>query len=85
MLPDLSSRSSGPLISPGLSPSPLRPKAGICGENALTSPRPTIRVTQTNRTALLVAESAVSVFRSMVPLQFSPGTVIGTFFSQVVF
>ena len=85
VLPDLSSCSPGPLISPGLSPSPLRPKAEICGEKAWTSPCPTIRVTQTNKTALLAAESAVPVFRSMVPLQFSPGTVIGTFFSQVVF
>lgn len=82
---DLSSGSSAPLISPGLPPSALRPTAKICREKALPSSCPTIYVIQANKRACSVVESKVSVFRSMVPLQLSPGTWIGVFFTQVVF
>ena len=85
LLWDLSSGSSAPLISPGLTPSALRPTAKVCREKALPFPRPTIYVTQANKRAYSVVESEVSVSRSMVPLQLSPGTGIGVFFTQVVF
>lgn len=70
---------------PWLTPSVLRPTAKICRESPASSTSNNLCYTSKTKSLSRVVESEASVSRSMVPLQLSPGTGIGVFFTQVVF